>query len=57
MQIIFTDVLVDESDAQAYDELLEELDLLRSDLQRILWSEEEIWITVSPISIVRANEI
>jgi hypothetical protein len=53
VQIIFTDVLVDFEDADAREELVAELDLLRSDIERLLAEEEEIWVTISPIDIVR----
>ena len=53
MQIVFTDVLVDSDDADSHDELLAELDLQRTDIERMLAVEEEIWVTVSPIGIVR----
>jgi len=53
VQIIFTDILVDLDDLQAREELLDELGLLRTDLEGILREEEEIWITLSPIGIVR----
>ena len=45
--------LVDHDDADARDELLAELDLLRTDIERLLAGEEEIWVTISPIGIVR----
>lgn len=53
IQIVFTDVLVDYVDSTGLDELIEELELLRSDIERTLASEEEIWVTISPIGIVR----
>lgn len=53
VQIVFTDVLVDSDDADSHDELLAELDLQRTDIERMLAVEEEIWVTVSPIGIVR----
>jgi hypothetical protein len=53
VQIIFTDVLVDLQQPGVRDELVVELDLLRMDLERLLPEEEEIWVTVSPILIVR----
>jgi hypothetical protein len=53
VQIVFTDVLVDDDDADSRDELLAELDLLRTDIERMLAGEEEIWVTTSPIGIVR----
>ena len=53
VQIIFTDVLVDFEDSPARDELAAQLDLLRMDLEDLLPEEEEFWVTVSPIWIVR----
>ena len=52
-QIVFTDVLVESDDADSRGELLAELDLLRTDIERLLAGEEEIWVTMSPVGIVR----
>ena len=53
VQIIFTDILVNPDDIDASNQLVEELGLLRTDLEGILSDEEEIWVTISPIGIVR----
>jgi hypothetical protein len=53
IQIIFTDILVELEDTAACESLIEELALLRSDLKWILYEEEEIWITLSSIGIIR----
>jgi hypothetical protein len=53
VQIIFSDVASDLEDVAARDELLAQLDLFRTDIERLLPEEEEIWVTVSPIRIVR----
>jgi hypothetical protein len=53
IQIIFTDILVDLEDMAACESLIAELALLRADLKGILYEEEEIWITLSSISIIR----
>jgi len=53
VQIIFTDVAVDLEDIIAREELITTLDLFRADIERLLPDEEEIWVTVSPIWIVR----
>jgi hypothetical protein len=53
VQIIFSDILVDVGDIDASDQLVEELGLLRTDLETILREEEEIWITLSAIGIIR----
>jgi hypothetical protein len=53
VQIIFTDVTVDLEDINVRDELISQLDLFRTDIERLLPAEEEIWVTVSPIWIVR----
>lgn len=54
VQIIFTDILVDLDNVDATDQLVKELGLLRTDLEGVLRDEEEIWVTISPIGIVRA---
>ena len=53
VQIVFTDILVDLDDIDARNELVAELRLLRMDLEGTLHEEEEIWVTLSPIGIVR----
>jgi uncharacterized protein with von Willebrand factor type A (vWA) domain len=53
VQIIFTDILVDLDDIDARNDLVAELGLLRMDLEGTLHEEEEIWVTISPIGIVR----
>jgi len=53
VQIVFTDILVDLDDIDARNELVAELPLLRMDLEGTLHEEEEIWVTLSPIGIVR----
>lgn len=47
VQIIFTDILVDPDSVDATDQLVEELGLLRTDLEGVLRDEEEIWVTLS----------
>ena len=53
VQIIFTDVLVESADPSDRDELIEGLDSLRTDIEQMLSDEEEIWVTISPIEIIR----
>ena len=53
VQIIFTDIPVDPGEMEARSELMAELDLFREDIKRLLPAEEEIWVTVSPIWVVR----
>ena len=53
VQIIFTDVLVDSIDPGDRNELIEGLDSLRTDIEQMLSAEEEIWVTMSSIEVVR----
>ena len=53
VQIIFTDVLIESADPSDRSELIGELDSLRTDIEQMLSHEEEIWVTISPIEIVR----
>jgi hypothetical protein len=53
VQIIFTDVLVESADPSDLNELIEGLDFLRTDIEQMLSDEEEIWVTISPIEIIR----
>lgn len=53
IQIIFSDILIDLDDIAARENLIAELALLRTDLEGILYEEEEIWITLSSIGIIR----
>jgi hypothetical protein len=53
VQIIFTDVLVESADPSDLNELIEGLHFLRTDIEQMLSDEEEIWITISPIEIIR----